>query len=442
MKSGRLVVCVYAAGPASPAAGRLLAHPVLGRPAAFFALDAAAGLRPDALVCAGLGRLVPESLIIDGARAVGRPVYYHEPEKGRSPENGENAAVAAARLAAGFLRKYPASDVVVMPLEMPLLGVPTLRSVVGLHRRRNCSLTIMTLGGKIPEAPVFVFRKGVPLSVFCRSNGKGTLELCSERVTASGGKVGLFEAPAGEELLVLSSLRRLAAITQVLRWRKNESAAASGAFLLDPGTVWIDWETTIGPGTVIYPFVFLEGRNRIGRDSRIHPYVHLKDSRIGDGVTVHSSTVMDSAVLEDGTAAGPFTRLRPGTRIRSGAKVGNFVEMKNTDFGRRSKAMHLSYLGDSKVGENVNVGAGTITCNYDGFSKNQTLIGRGAFIGSGTELVAPVKVGRGAYVAAGSTITQDVGPGALAIARARQVEKPGWALERLKRAKARRAARK
>jgi len=442
MKPGRLVVCVYASGPGDSAAVRLLTHPVLGRPAAFYALNASAALRPDALVCVGLGWLVPEGLLEGEALAVHRRVYCYEPEKGRGRESGEAAAVAAARLAAGFLEKYPASDVIVLPLEMPLLGAPTLRSLVGLHRRRSCSLTIMTLGGKIPEAPVFVFRKGGPRPAFASRKADRTLELASARVTASGGKVGLFEAPAGEELLVLSSVRRLAAVTQVLRWRKNESAAAAGVLLLDPGTVWIDWETTIGPGTVIYPFVFLEGRNRIGRDSRVHPYVHLKDSRVGDGVTVRASTVMDSAVLEDGTAVGPFARLRPGARIRAGAKVGNFVEMKNTDFGRRSKAMHLSYLGDSKVGEDVNVGAGTITCNYDGVNKNPTFIGPGAFIGSGTELVAPVRVGRGAYVAAGSTITRDVGPGALAVARARQVEKPGWALERLKRAKARRAARK
>ena len=436
------MVCVYAAGPGGSASSRLLAHPVLGRPAAFYALNAAAGLRPDALVCVGLGRLVPEGLLEDEASAFRGRVYRHEPEKGRGRDSGQSAAVAAARLAAGFLEKYPASDVIVMPLETPLLGASTLRALVGLHRRRNCGLTIITLGGKIPEAPVFVFRKGDTLSVFDRGRGRSSLELFSARVSALGGKVGLFEAPAGEDLLVLSSVRRLAAISQVLRWRKNESAAAAGALLVDPGTVWVDWDTTIGPGTVIYPFVFLEGRNRIGRGSCIHPYVHLKNSRVGDGVTVNTSTVLDSAVLEDGTSVGPFARLRPGARVRAGAKVGNFVEMKNTDFGRRSKAMHLSYLGDSKVGEDVNVGAGTITCNYDGVNKNPTFIGSGAFIGSGTELVAPVRVGRGAYVAAGSTITRDVGSGALAIARARQVEKPGWALERIKKAKARRAARK
>jgi bifunctional UDP-N-acetylglucosamine pyrophosphorylase/glucosamine-1-phosphate N-acetyltransferase len=144
---------------------------------------------------------------------------------------------------------------------------------------------------------------------------------------------------------------------------------------------------------------------------------------------------MEDTVLEDDAQVGPFSRFRPKTRVCSGAKVGNFVEMKNTVFGPRSKAQHLSYLGDSQVEEDVNVGAGTITCNYDGVAKYPTHIGAGAFIGSGTMLVAPVKVGRGAYVAAGSTITKDVTAGALAVARARQMEKPGWVLDRIRERK-------
>ncbi|MGE5740438.1 MAG: UDP-N-acetylglucosamine diphosphorylase/glucosamine-1-phosphate N-acetyltransferase, partial [Candidatus Aminicenantes bacterium RBG_16_66_30] len=153
-------------------------------------------------------------------------------------------------------------------------------------------------------------------------------------------------------------------------------------------------------------------------------------STIGARVKVLSSTVMEDTILENDVQVGPFSRFRPKTRVCAGAKVGNFVEMKNTVFGPRSKAQHLSYVGDSTVEEDVNVGAGTITCNYDGIAKNRTFIGARAFIGSGTELVAPVVVGPGAYVAAGSTITADVAAGSLAIARARQVEKPGWALER------------
>jgi bifunctional UDP-N-acetylglucosamine pyrophosphorylase/glucosamine-1-phosphate N-acetyltransferase len=159
------------------------------------------------------------------------------------------------------------------------------------------------------------------------------------------------------------------------------------------------------------------------------------NSRIGDGVRILDSTVIDDSVLEAGVQAGPFSRLRPGTILRAGSRVGNFVEMKNTDFGPRSKAQHLSYLGDSLVEEGVNVGAGTITCNYDGVRKSRTHIEAGVFIGSGTELIAPVKIGKGAYVAAGSTISRDVSPDSLVIARARQTEKPGWVLRKLRERK-------
>jgi bifunctional UDP-N-acetylglucosamine pyrophosphorylase/glucosamine-1-phosphate N-acetyltransferase len=207
---------------------------------------------------------------------------------------------------------------------------------------------------------------------------------------------------------------------------------------LDPASVWVDWAATIGPRTVVYPSVVIEGPSRIGAASRIYPHVHIMNSQLGARVKVLSSTVMEETVLENDTQVGPFSRFRPKTRVCAGAKVGNFVEMKNTVFGPRSKAQHLSYLGDSHVEGDVNVGAGTITCNYDGVAKNPTHIGAGAFIGSGTELVAPVKIGRGAYVAAGSTITKDVGAGALAIARARQVEKPGWVLERVRELKKKR----
>jgi bifunctional UDP-N-acetylglucosamine pyrophosphorylase/glucosamine-1-phosphate N-acetyltransferase len=182
----------------------------------------------------------------------------------------------------------------------------------------------------------------------------------------------------------------------------------------------------VGEETVIHPSVIIEGNSRIGRDCRIHPFVHIRNARIGNRVKIFGSTDIEDCILEDDSQAGPFSRLRPKTVVRAGARVGNFVEMKNTVFGPRSKALHLSYLGDSEVGEDVNIGAGTITCNYDGVRKNRTIIEDGVFIGSGTELVAPVKVGKKAYVAAGSTITKDVGPEALAVARARQVEKPGW----------------
>jgi len=203
-----------------------------------------------------------------------------------------------------------------------------------------------------------------------------------------------------------------------------------GVIFLSPEETWIDPEVQIGRGSIIYPWVIIEGRTKIGSHCRLYPHSHIIDSQISDGVKVFSSTVIEGSRLEKMAQVGPFSRLRPETRLKAGSRVGNFVEMKKTVFGQESKAMHLSYLGDAKVGDRVNIGAGTITCNYDGEKKNKTTIGRETFVGSGTELVAPVKIGRGAYIAAGSTITDNVSPEALAIARARQIEKKGWVRKR------------
>ena len=203
-----------------------------------------------------------------------------------------------------------------------------------------------------------------------------------------------------------------------------------GVIFLSPEETWIDPEVQIGRGSIVYPWVIIEGRSKIGSHCRLYPHSHIIDSQISNGVKVFSSTVIEGSRLEEAVQVGPFSRLRPETRLKAGSRVGNFVEMKKTVFGQESKAMHLSYLGDAQVGDRVNIGAGTITCNYDGEKKNKTTIGRETFVGSGTELVAPVKIGRGAYIAAGSTITDNVSPEALAIARARQVEKKGWARKR------------
>jgi bifunctional UDP-N-acetylglucosamine pyrophosphorylase/glucosamine-1-phosphate N-acetyltransferase len=230
-----------------------------------------------------------------------------------------------------------------------------------------------------------------------------------------------------QDFILINKLSDFSQAAGILRRNKVAELEEKGVFFLSAEDVWIDLEVKIGQGTVIYPSVVIEGNTRIGQGCQIYPHCHIINSQIGDRVRVFSSTVIEGCRIEDEAQAGPFSRLRPETRLRRGCRVGNFVEMKKTIFGEGSKALHLSYLGDTTVEEKVNVGAGTITCNYDGVKKNKTYIEKEAFIGSGTELVAPVKVGRGAYIAAGSTITEDVSPEALAIARARQVEKPGWA---------------
>ena len=178
---------------------------------------------------------------------------------------------------------------------------------------------------------------------------------------------------------------------------------------------------------MIHPNVSLEGRTRVGEACEIHAGARIVDSSVEDRAVVGNHTVVEASRVGPGAVVGPFARLRPHSDVADGARVGNFVELKKTVLGRGSKANHLTYLGDATVGDGVNVGAGTISCNYDGTSKHQTIIEDGAFIGSDTTLVAPVRVGRGAYVAAGSAITDDVPPGALGIARGRQVNKDGWA---------------
>jgi bifunctional UDP-N-acetylglucosamine pyrophosphorylase/glucosamine-1-phosphate N-acetyltransferase len=190
---------------------------------------------------------------------------------------------------------------------------------------------------------------------------------------------------------------------------------------------------SIGADTVIYPFVTLEGSTQIGEGCVIEPGVHLINVRLGDDVHVKTGTVAEDAIVEDEAAIGPYAHLRPGTQLGRRVKVGNFVETKKAVFGEGAKASHLSYIGDAEVGADVNIGAGTITCNYDGVRKHKTILEDGVFIGSDTQLVAPVRVGRGAYVGAGSTITKDVPPDALALSRTPQRIVEGWVTKKKKK---------
>jgi len=205
-----------------------------------------------------------------------------------------------------------------------------------------------------------------------------------------------------------------------------DALQAAGVTLLDPSTTFIDDGVAIGRGTVIHPGVTLEGRTRIGANCRIRSWVRITDSVVGDKVLVNDSCVIIDSRVDDEGRVGPFSHLRPGSHMRAGSRVGNYVELKKTVLGEGSKANHLAYLGDSTIGAGVNVGAGTITCNYDGEKKHPTVIEDGVFIGSDSQLIAPVRIGAGAYVAAGSSITNDVPPGALAIARGRQRNVEGW----------------
>jgi len=228
------------------------------------------------------------------------------------------------------------------------------------------------------------------------------------------------------EILGVNSRKELADVAAILRTARNEELMASGVTLVDPATAYIGEDVIISADTVIHPNVHLEGQTRIGSNCEIHSSVRIVNSTLADGVTVNNFCLILDSSVGHGARIGPFAHLRPESTVGEDAHVGNFVELKKTSLGRGSKANHLAYLGDATIGEGVNIGAGTITCNYDGTAKHRTTIDDGAFIGSDTQLIAPVRVGRGAYVAAGSSITTEVPDGALAITRGRQVNKEGW----------------
>jgi bifunctional UDP-N-acetylglucosamine pyrophosphorylase/glucosamine-1-phosphate N-acetyltransferase len=232
------------------------------------------------------------------------------------------------------------------------------------------------------------------------------------------------------ELRGVNSRVDLADLTRVMFDRTRRSLMLSGVTLEDPATAYIEDGVEIGEDTVIGPGVRIGGATVIGRRCRIHAGCRITSSRIADDVTVLDHSVIISSEVGAGAALGPFAHLRPESVVGANAHVGNFVELKKTKLGAGAKANHLAYLGDAVIGERTNIGAGTITCNYDGARKHQTTIGDDVFIGSDSQLVAPVTVGSGAYVAAGSSITEDVPPDSLAVARARQTTKPGWAATR------------
>jgi bifunctional UDP-N-acetylglucosamine pyrophosphorylase/glucosamine-1-phosphate N-acetyltransferase len=210
----------------------------------------------------------------------------------------------------------------------------------------------------------------------------------------------------------------------------------AGVTISKPETCVIDPEVEVGPDTVIEPFVQLRGRTRIGSGCRIRSFTVIENCTLGNGVLVRQNCVLEDSSVADGAEIGPFAHLRPGCEIGEKAHVGNFVEIKKTRLGKGAKASHLTYLGDAEIGEGTNIGAGSITCNYDGVNKHVTRVGKGVFVGSVTTLVAPITIGDGAYIGAGSCITKNVPADALAVGRGRQMTKPGWAAARRARRQA------
>ncbi|MEW6574506.1 MAG: bifunctional UDP-N-acetylglucosamine diphosphorylase/glucosamine-1-phosphate N-acetyltransferase GlmU [Bacillota bacterium] len=374
----------------------------------------------------------------------------------------EQMGTAHALLQAEDVLKSFDGDIMVLPGDAPLLRSETLRDFYTAHIREGADATVLTATFADPAGYGRVIRDThgkvarivehrdataeellvheINTGVYCFKPGIFTIirKISPDNVQREyylpdairllreeGSPVAAWEAADPEEFLGVNDRRQLAAAERVIRRRAVDALMDAGVTVVDPTVTYVEPGVTVGPDTVIYPFTFLEGKTVIGADARIGPWARIIDSRLGDCVVVHSAFVAGSRVA-DRAVIGPYTYVRPGTDVGPGAKVGGFVEVKKSVIGEGSKVPHLSYIGDAEIGCNVNVGAGTITCNYDGFQKWPTIIEDDAFIGSNTNLVAPVKIGKGAYVGAGSTITKDVPPGSLGIARGCQKNIPGW----------------
>lgn len=397
----------------------------------------------------------------EDVRAVVEPLGAHTVKQ--EPQLGTGHAVMMAREAIGT-----AKHAMVVPGDAPLVQAETLRGLWRAHRAGNATVTVLTALLENPAGYGRIVRKRdgtvaaiveekalteeqraireINSSVYCFTLGK-LWPVMSELKPANvhkelyltdaialldrrGEKVLAEVVPDANEVLGCNTRAELAEVDRILRARKRAALMDAGVTMYLPETVLVDADVEIGADTVIEPGVQLLGATRIGAGCLIQTGSVVVSSVIEEGVTVKPHSVVSNSRLASGVVVGPFAHLRDGAELRHGARVGNFVEVKKSVLEEGVKSMHLTYLGDATIGKSTNIGAGTITCNYDGVRKNPTRIGERVFVGSGTELVAPVQIGDGAYIAAGSTITEDVPADALAIARARQAVKAGWAAER------------
>jgi bifunctional UDP-N-acetylglucosamine pyrophosphorylase/glucosamine-1-phosphate N-acetyltransferase len=370
-------------------------------------------------------------------------------------------------------------DTVVLSGDTPLLRAATVKRLLAVHRRRRATVSILTALVEDPTGYGRIVRCGergvraivehddappevrdireVNAGVYCFENRFLEAALRRLKATNRQGEYYLTDVIAAavyakktvvgvlcedpDEILGVNDRVQLARAADILRRRRLTELMRSGVTVLDPASTWVEPGVRVAPDTVLFPQTLLEGDTVIGAGCQVGPGVRMHDSRVGRESVVKDYSVLEGAVIGPRCHVGPFAHLRPGTRLAAGARIGNFVEIKKCRIGPGSKANHLSYLGDAVIGKGVNIGAGTITCNYDGFAKYETVVGDGAFIGSDTQLVAPVTVGRGALVAAGTTVTKDVPAGALALSRTPQANRAGWAARRRARLAARRKKR-
>ncbi len=429
-------------------------HPILGRPLAYYPLARAFEL--------GAGNVV--AVVGHQAEAVQKELAAQFPGQPLSfalqaTQRGTGDAVASARQALEGFK----GAVLILSGDVPLLTTATLKRLLEAYRAGHgplamvsCRMTDPTGYGRVvrgeqghvvrivehkdaTEAQRHLHEVNAGLYVadaaflwsaletLTPQNAQGELYLTDivAKAAAAGG-VAVVEAPA-EETAGVNDRAELADRATVLRARINRAHQVNGVTIVQPETVSIDEGVEVGPDAVLGPFVTLSGRCEIGAGAHVGQGCVLTDTTVGDGCELKPYSVLEEAVVGPRCHVGPFARLRPGSVLDEGVHVGNFVETKKAHLRQGVKAGHLSYLGDADIGAGSNIGAGTITCNYDGVNKHQTTLGEGVFIGSDTQLVAPVTVGAGAYIGAGSTVTRDVPADALMVSRAAAVVKAGWA---------------
>jgi bifunctional UDP-N-acetylglucosamine pyrophosphorylase / glucosamine-1-phosphate N-acetyltransferase len=361
-------------------------------------------------------------------------------------------------------------NLLVLSGDVPLIKPATLQRMIAFHAEQKAAMTILTAVPPDPTGYGRVMRAGagaaevvgiveqkdlkpeqlrspeINSGIYCfetaalfaqldklqtnNANGEFYLTDVAALLVAEGQRVVALAGDSVDEVLGANTIAEMMHLDAAMRVEAARRLMAQGVTIFRPETCVIDAQVEVGADTVIEPYVQLLGATKIGSDCRVRSYSVIQGSTLGDGVLVRNGCVLDDAVVGDSAQLGPYSHLRPGSEIGEAAHLGNFVETKKVKMGKGSKANHLSYLGDAVIGAGVNVGAGAITCNYDGVHKHTTTIGDGVFVGSDSTLVAPVTLGDGAYVAAGSCITEDVPVGALALGRSRQVTKPEWAAKK------------
>jgi bifunctional UDP-N-acetylglucosamine pyrophosphorylase/glucosamine-1-phosphate N-acetyltransferase len=452
MSDTHVVILAAGKGTRMKSADPKVLHRAAGFSLIEHVLRAADALRPatTVVVVGHLSDRVKESL----AKRQGLRFALQEPQLGTG-----HALLQAAPHLAG-----KSGTVVLLSGDVPLLRPATLCAMVEAHRSQGAAATVLTARVDRPDgygriirdeqggiAAIVEHKDATPaervideinsgiyafaleplfpaLEAIGAANAQGEyylpdlVKIFRER----GLAVGTVSLDDPREIMGVNSRRELADVTAILKTTRNEELMAAGVTLIDPDSAWIGPDVTVGADTIIHQNVYLEGRTRIGSGCEIHASVRIVDSTIDDGVVVNNFCVIAESHIRAGARIGPFAHIRPQSDVGEGAHVGNFTELKKTTLGKGSKANHLSYLGDATIGEKVNIGAGTITCNYDGTHKHTTVIEDGAFIGSDSQLIAPVTVGKGAYVGTGTTIREDVPPGALAVSAGKQRNIDGW----------------